>query len=75
MVSELLNDSHKTGLQMNAENTNCMTNRDAGTICISNMEKKNVNEFMYLGQIMSFTDKMDKELQIGISKTRKRTAH
>ncbi len=65
----MLNASQKAGLQVNAEKTKYMTNRDTGALYISNMVIGNVNEFTYLGQIMPFTDKMDKELQTRISKT------
>ncbi len=62
LVSELLNVSQKAGLHVNTEKTKYMINRDTREICISNMEKENVNEFIYLGHIMSFTDNMDMEL-------------
>ncbi len=48
MVSDLLNDSQKVDLQVNAEKNKYMTNRDTGALYISNMVISNVNKFTYL---------------------------
>jgi len=46
-----------------------LSNRETGEIYVNNVRLERVNEYVYLGQMLSFNDRMDKEL-----KERKRKA-
>lgn len=62
MCVELVEESQKRGLEFNIDKTKYMSNIEGGEICIGGNKLEKVKEYVYLGQIMSFEEKMDKEI-------------
>lgn len=64
MIEELINESEKVGLSINTSKTKLMTNYIETPIKPDNAaELEYVNEYTYLGQIISPTDTTTKEIQ------------
>ncbi|CAH2229000.1 jg14622 [Pararge aegeria aegeria] len=63
MLNQLASESRKAGLTINTSKTKVMTNRHKQTIKVNNQEIEYVDEYVYLGQIISPNMQMDKELQ------------
>lgn len=62
MLSDLEEESKQHGLYMNKEKTQILSQNKFTKICINGVEIKNVPEYVYLGQIISFQDKSKKEI-------------
>jgi exonuclease III len=62
MVQELATESTKVGLSLNAGKTKIMTNSEQTRIQVNNKEIEYVEEYTYLGQIISPTLQMNKEI-------------
>jgi hypothetical protein len=68
MIKELLDESSKMGLNMNASKTKIMNNSDDDEdYVIENMKIEVVEDFKYLGQIISFKNRQSKEIDSRIS--------
>ncbi|XP_063538127.1 uncharacterized protein LOC134747432 [Cydia strobilella] len=67
MITELAMESKKAGLTMNKSKTKILTNRKPEDITIENEKIEYVKEYIYLGQIVSFEDSTEKEIQRRIS--------
>jgi Reverse transcriptase (RNA-dependent DNA polymerase) len=67
MIKELDVASKKVGLSMNKEKTQVMSNTDDTNFEIDGWKIEKVEEYKYLGQIVSFQHKMTKELDTRIS--------
>ncbi|CAH2236574.1 jg15333 [Pararge aegeria aegeria] len=64
MITQLAQESKKVGLFLNKDKTKIITNGDKQRkIIVENEEIEFVNEYIYLGQLTSFEDRMGKELQ------------
>jgi hypothetical protein len=72
MVQQISDESKKKGLQMNTEKTKVMTNRQKIPIKIDQGIIEYVDEYVYLGQIISVSDIMDKEVDRRIANAWKR---
>lgn len=62
MLRTLDTESRKVGLLMNSSKTRAMTNSTEKPIHIHSGNIKYVNEYIYLGQIISFEEAMEKEI-------------
>jgi hypothetical protein len=62
MIKELSTISNEVGLEINETKTMVMTNSKEVNISINNNPIGNVDEYVYLGQIISFSDQMTKEI-------------
>lgn len=62
MLQDLNEASLKVGLSMNMSKTKLMTNNIEQRICIGDVEIEYVHEYVYLGQIVSFQARQDKEV-------------
>lgn len=69
MLEELTKACRRVGLVINASKTKYMSNTDRGDVYANNNKIEKVNEYTYLGQILSFEDRTNKEIA-----TRKRKA-
>ena len=63
MLQALSNSSRKTGLEMNMNKTKVMTNRQPSPIQVDSAYLQYVPEYIYLGQLVSFKQTMEKELK------------
>ncbi|XP_041985051.1 uncharacterized protein LOC121737438 [Aricia agestis] len=73
MIQQLSDQSAKAGLSMNISKTKAMTNSSKTHEIIVNMQKiEYVNEYIYLGQLISPNKTMDKEIDRRIANTWKR---
>lgn len=63
MIQDLNRESEKIGLSMNTTKTKLLTNSDNRVISINNEPLEYVEEYVYLGQIISFKDQTDKEIK------------
>lgn len=73
MLQQLSDESAKAGLSMNTTKTKIMTNSPrTETITINNEQIEYVNEYIYLGQLISTADTMQKEIDRRIANTWKR---
>lgn len=62
MINTLNRESLKVGLSMNKEKTKLLTNSEPVTIKIDNQTLEYVEEYNYLGQIISHKDQTNKEI-------------
>ena len=69
MLQELNELSNSVGLSMNHSKTKIMTNGTPSTISIMGTEIQYVEEYIYLGQIVSFTQRMEKEIKRRIAQS------
>lgn len=69
MLHELINACRKGGLEINIAKTKYMSNTDRGDVYANSIKIEKIEEYVYLGQILSFENRLDKEL-----KARKRKA-
>lgn len=51
---------------MNRSKTKCMTNGPKFPVRVGDVEIEYVDEFVYLGQLVSFSERMNKELDVRI---------
>ena len=72
MLEELTKESEKVGLLMNAEKTKIMTNRTKETITVRENTIEYVDEYIYLGQIISPSNLMAKEIDKRVANAWKR---
>lgn len=72
MLEQLVVESAKVGLQLNALKTKVMTNHSKIPIMVNNSIIEYVEEYTYLGQIISPTHLTSKEIQNRINSTWKR---
>jgi hypothetical protein len=72
MLQQISDESNKVGLQMNTEKTKVMTNRQRVPIKVDQGIIEYVGEYVYLGQIISASDIMDKEVDRRIANAWKR---
>ncbi|KAJ2941256.1 hypothetical protein O0L34_g3453 [Tuta absoluta] len=72
MLQQLSDESAKAGLSMNTTKTKTMTNALEYIIKINNRGIEYVREYVYLGQLISTRDCMEKELDRRIANTWKR---
>lgn len=63
MLRDLNNACKKVGLNINYSKTIAMSNRQTIPISVDGNNIEYKKEYIYLGQLMSFQEKMDKELQ------------
>lgn len=63
MLNQLVKESQEVGLQMNLSKTKLMTNRSKINILVNNDQIEYVDEYTYLGQIISPTNDTLKETQ------------
>lgn len=63
MLEQLHEQSKKAGLTLNKTKTKLMSNGPQTAILIDGETLAYVNEYTYLGQLISFQDKMEKELR------------
>lgn len=63
MINELATESDKAGLKLNPEKTRIMTNGSKNTIQIDQMEINYTDEYIYLGQIITQQEAMQKEVE------------
>lgn len=69
-IKELSQQAAKTGLKINFEKTKIMTNIDVSYLAHVSVNNNNielVNEFKYLGQLLSFENPTRKDMQIRIN--------
>ncbi len=64
MLNELVAPSVKAGLQINIKKTKFMSNIPNTKIFLRDVEIEKQVEYIYLGQTISFKNKMNKELEI-----------
>ena len=62
MIDELNEKGEEVGLKINIEKTKVMTNGLENSIAIDGHDVDYVTEFAYLGQLISFEDRQDKEI-------------
>ncbi|GBP81979.1 Intraflagellar transport protein 80 homolog [Eumeta japonica] len=75
MLQQLSDESEKAGLTMNLSKTKIMTNAeptDLDTVRVNNEEIELVTEYIYLGQLISPTNTMNKEIDRRITNTWKK---
>lgn len=72
MLEQLVHESEKAGLSMNTSKTKLMTNGDKVPIMVSNTTIEYVEEYTYLGQIISPKDLTTKEISNRINLAWKR---
>ena len=63
MFQALSNSSRKTGLTMNMDKTKVMTNRQPSPVQVDSAHLQYIPEYIYLGQLVSFKQTMEKELK------------
>lgn len=68
MIIDLERESRKVGLTMNTSKTKAMTNASEDTVIINGEPIEFVKEYTYLGQQISTTDIMSKEIDTRIGK-------
>lgn len=62
MIKELAKESERVGLAMNPEKTRVMTNGDRHNIDLGNTEINYTDEYVYLGQLVTRGDPIQKEV-------------
>ena len=67
MLQQLKNESEKVGLTMNLSKTKTMSNGNKEKIYVDYQEIENVDEYIYLGQIIAPKQQMSKEINRRIS--------
>lgn len=67
MLSDLEEESQKHGLFMNKDKTKALPKNYNDRIFVNGTEINNVTEYIYLGQTVSFQDKLNKEISRRIS--------
>lgn len=67
MLNQLQNQCERVGLQMNSTKTKTMTNREENQIRIGTETISYVQEYVYLGQTVSFQESNKKEIKRRIS--------
>lgn len=72
MIQDLNKESEKVGLSMNVNKTKLLTNSNKYEIKINNQPVEYVEEYIYLGQIISHTDTTTKEIKRRIANGWKR---
>lgn len=72
MIQELDKESHKVGLSMNTSKTKAMTNSKAEAITLNGNPIEYVEEYTYLGQVISPIDQTSKEIETRIGNAWKR---
>lgn len=72
MMQELTVESKKVGLTMNTAKTKIMSNHEKTDIIVNNCKIEYVDEYSYLGQIISPVDQMQKEIENRINSGWKR---
>lgn len=63
MIRELSEKSKKVGLSLNAEKTKIITNGEPHKVTVDGKQVEYVEEYIYLGQLVSFRDCTVKEIQ------------
>lgn len=63
MINELATESDNAGLKLNPEKTRIMTNGSKNTIQIDQMEINYTDEYIYLGQLITQQEAMQKEIE------------
>lgn len=72
MLNELASESEKVGLKLNPEKTKVMTNGTKSSINVGKSEITYVEEYIYLGQLISPKDNINKEIKRRIANSWKR---
>ncbi|GBP54675.1 Retrovirus-related Pol polyprotein from type-2 retrotransposable element R2DM; Endonuclease [Eumeta japonica] len=72
MLNELASESRKIGLKLNPEKTKVMTNGNKSSIKVGDSEIDYVDEYIYLGQLISPQDNINKEIKRRVAKSWKR---
>lgn len=67
MIKDLNHKSAEAGLKINRKKTVILSNSDVDDYEIGDWKLEKVEEYKYLGQIVSFTDSMTKEIEARIS--------
>lgn len=67
MINSLNEESIKVGLKMNTSKTKVMTNTAKVTITVNNSALEYVEDYIYLGQVISTKDQMTKEINLRIA--------
>ncbi|CAH2104114.1 unnamed protein product [Euphydryas editha] len=67
MINDLDEKSSKVGLQMNTTKTKLMTNHAKFNIAVKGISLEYVEDYIYLGQIISTEDQMTKEINLRIA--------
>ncbi|KAJ8726613.1 hypothetical protein PYW07_001311 [Mythimna separata] len=62
MISELAIESKKVGLSLNASKTKIITNGEYQDVIIENAKIEFVDDYVYLGQLVSFENCIEKEI-------------
>lgn len=72
MLNELASESAKVGLKLNLEKTKVMTNGNKSNIGVGESQISYAEEYMYLGQLISPKDNINKEIERRITNSWKR---
>ncbi|GBP19570.1 Putative uncharacterized transposon-derived protein F52C9.6 [Eumeta japonica] len=72
MLNELASESRKIGLKLNPEKTKVMTNGNKSSIKVGDSEIDYVDEYIYLGQLISPQDNINKEIKRRVANNWKR---
>lgn len=72
MLNELASESEKVGLKLNPDKTKVMTNGDKTSIRVNESQISYVEEYIYLGQIISPINNINKEIDRRIANSWKR---
>ncbi|GBP72876.1 Putative uncharacterized transposon-derived protein F52C9.6 [Eumeta japonica] len=72
MLNELASESRKIRLKLNPEKTKVMTNGNKSSIKVDDSEIDYVDEYIYLGQLISPQDNINKEIERRVANSWKR---
>ncbi|GBP47781.1 Retrovirus-related Pol polyprotein from type-2 retrotransposable element R2DM; Endonuclease [Eumeta japonica] len=72
MLNDLASESAKVGLQLNPEKTKVMTNGNKSSINVGESQISYVEDYIYLGQLISPKDNINKEIERRIANSWKR---
>ncbi|GBP75023.1 Putative uncharacterized transposon-derived protein F52C9.6 [Eumeta japonica] len=72
MLNELASESRKIGLKLNPKKTKVMTNGNKSSIKVGDSEIDYVDEYIYLGQLISPQDNINKEIERRVANSWKR---
>ncbi|GBP92006.1 Putative uncharacterized transposon-derived protein F52C9.6 [Eumeta japonica] len=68
MINDLASESAKFGLKLNPEKTKIMTNGKKDPVTVEQTQISYVDEYIYLGQLISPEDNINKEVERRIAK-------
>ena len=64
MVIDLMIAIEEAGLKMNTDKTKYMSNSSVDSLSVNEIEIELVDEYTYLGQLIAFEQRLNKELQV-----------